>query len=235
MARAERPPKALGKGPSSPLLATGGFRRSLACGCIPPVSAFPWSPVLGVSVSPSLLIGPSVTGAGSTARPRDLILTWSPLFFFVLCVIVTQLCLTPWPVVYQGPPSMEFSRQEYYSGLPFPSPGHLPDPGVEPRSPALQALYRLSHQGVPLLKRVPFTGPWSQDLGTSFGRTCSYLYPLMCCPRWQIPSQALPWRPFPTQQREGRHSDTRSLLLVHMERSRHRARLPSARPGTTRV
>ena len=35
--------------------------------------------------------------------------------------------------------SMEFSRQEYWSGLPFPSPGDLPDPGIEPRSPALQA------------------------------------------------------------------------------------------------
>ena len=48
----------------------------------------------------------------------------------------------------QAPPSMEFSRQEYWSGLPFPSPGDLPDPGIEPRSPALWALYRLSHQGM---------------------------------------------------------------------------------------
>ena len=38
-----------------------------------------------------------------------------------------------------GPPSMGFSRQEYWSGWPFPSPGDLPDPGIEPRSPALQA------------------------------------------------------------------------------------------------
>ena len=38
----------------------------------------------------------------------------------------------------QAPPSMEFSRQEYWSGLPFPSPGNLPDPGIEPRSPSLQ-------------------------------------------------------------------------------------------------
>ena len=41
---------------------------------------------------------------------------------------------------------MEFSRQEYWSGLPFPSPGDLPNPGIEPGSPALQAdVYRLSH------------------------------------------------------------------------------------------
>ena len=39
----------------------------------------------------------------------------------------------------QAPLSMGFSRQEYYSGLPFPSPGDLPDPGIEPRSPTLQA------------------------------------------------------------------------------------------------
>ena len=44
-----------------------------------------------------------------------------------------------WTVAYQAPPSMGFSRQEYWSGVPLPSPGHLPDPGIEPRSPALQA------------------------------------------------------------------------------------------------
>ena len=42
-------------------------------------------------------------------------------------------------VAYQAPPSMEFSRHEYWSGLPFPSPEDLPNPGIKPRSPALQA------------------------------------------------------------------------------------------------
>ena len=46
---------------------------------------------------------------------------------------------TPWTVACQAPLFMGFSRQEYWSGLPFPSPGDLPDPGIEPRSPALQA------------------------------------------------------------------------------------------------
>ena len=46
---------------------------------------------------------------------------------------------TPWTVAYKALLSMEFSRQEYWSGLPFPSPGHLPDPGIEPKSPTLQA------------------------------------------------------------------------------------------------
>ena len=50
-----------------------------------------------------------------------------------------RLFATPWTAAYQAPPSMGFSRQEYWSGVPLPSPGHLPDPGVEPRSPALQA------------------------------------------------------------------------------------------------
>ena len=46
---------------------------------------------------------------------------------------------TPWAVAYQAPLSMEFSRPEYWNGLPFPSPGELPDPGIESGSPALQA------------------------------------------------------------------------------------------------
>ena len=46
---------------------------------------------------------------------------------------------TPWTVAYNAPPSMGFPRQGYWSGLPFPSPGDLPDPGIEPGSPALQA------------------------------------------------------------------------------------------------
>ena len=59
------------------------------------------------------------------------------------CVcLFTQSCptLTTWTVARQAPLSMEFSRQEYWSGLPFPSPGDLPDPGIEPGSPALQAV-----------------------------------------------------------------------------------------------
>ena len=50
-----------------------------------------------------------------------------------------RLFVTPWTVACQAPPSMGFSRQEYWSGVPFPSPGDLPNPGMEPGSPALQA------------------------------------------------------------------------------------------------
>ena len=50
-----------------------------------------------------------------------------------------QLFGTPWTVAYQASPSMGFSRQEYWSGLSFPSPGDLSDPGIDPGSPALEA------------------------------------------------------------------------------------------------
>ena len=50
-----------------------------------------------------------------------------------------RLFATPWTVAHEAPPSMEFSSQEYWSGFPFPSPGDLLDPGIEPRSPALHA------------------------------------------------------------------------------------------------
>ena len=64
-----------------------------------------------------------------------------------------RLFAAPWTIACQAPPSMDFSRQEYWNGLPFPSPGDLPDPGIEPESPALrQTLYHLSHQG---------TSPWN--------------------------------------------------------------------------
>ena len=52
---------------------------------------------------------------------------------------VRLFATTPWTVAHQAPPSMEFSRWEYWSGLPFPSPGDLPNPGIKPQSPTLQA------------------------------------------------------------------------------------------------
>ena len=67
---------------------------------------------------------------------------------YLLCYV--WLIAHPQTVVYQAPLSIKCSRQEYCSGLPFPSPGDLLDPGIEPRSPILQAkmLYHLSHQGI---------------------------------------------------------------------------------------
>ena len=59
------------------------------------------------------------------------------LYEWVKSLSHVWLFATPWSVAYQAPPSMGFSRQEYWSGLPFPSPGDLPNPGVEPRFPTL--------------------------------------------------------------------------------------------------
>ena len=63
----------------------------------------------------------------------------------VLCIVavsrqvLSDSFATPWTVAYQAPPSMGFSRQEYWRGLPFSSPGNLPGPGIELRSSTLQA------------------------------------------------------------------------------------------------
>ena len=66
-------------------------------------------------------------------------------------LLVAQSCPTlciPWTITHQAPLSMGFFRQQHWSGLPFPSPGDLPDPGIEPKCPALKkTLYHLSHQG----------------------------------------------------------------------------------------
>ena len=64
----------------------------------------------------------------------------------VLCYSIStvQLFVTPWTVARQASPSMGFSRQEYWRGLPFPSPGDLTNPGIESGSPAFQAESLLS-------------------------------------------------------------------------------------------
>ena len=62
------------------------------------------------------------------------------------------LFATLWTVAYKDSPSIGFSRQEYWSGLPFPSPGDLPDPGIDPGSPAMEA--DANHRGSPICHRV---------------------------------------------------------------------------------
>ena len=71
------------------------------------------------------------------------------------------LFLIPQTVVHQAPLSVEFSRQEYWSRLPFPPPGDLPDPGTEPRSPALRADSVMSEPpGKPKLPQTLPLTPW---------------------------------------------------------------------------
>ena len=77
-----------------------------------------------------------------------------------MCVLsrsVMPVSATPWTVARQAPLSMGFSRQEYWSGLPFSSPGDLPDPGIEPRSPELQVDSLLSEPSRKPIKWLHFT------------------------------------------------------------------------------
>ena len=82
-----------------------------------------------------------------------------------------QLFAIPWTVAYQAPPSMGFSRQENWSGLPFPSSGDLPDAGIEPRSPALQADALLSEPPVECQCQMVKNPPTIQEIQVrSLGR-----------------------------------------------------------------
>ena len=91
------------------------------------------SPLEGKGADAFLHQHPRVTGwvlppeSGEEVKWKCWLFSRDPLF------------ATPWTIACQAPLSMEFSRQEYWSGLPFPTPGDLPNPGIEPRSPALQA------------------------------------------------------------------------------------------------
>ena len=70
-----------------------------------------------------------------------------------------RLFAAQWTVAYQAPLSMGFSKEEFWSGLPFPSPGDLPDPGIEPGSPALQADALPSKPPGKSLRNVQFPNP----------------------------------------------------------------------------
>ena len=63
----------------------------------------------------------------------------TPVIMNVLAVSCVRLSVTPWTITHKAPLSMEFSMQQYWSGLPFPSPGNLPNQGIKPGSPALKA------------------------------------------------------------------------------------------------
>ena len=75
--------------------------------------------------------------------------------------------MTPWTVAHQAPLAVGFFRQEYGSGLPFPSPGHLPNPGIEPSSPALVGgLFTTEPPGKPgnICDRNLSKGTWTEDI-----------------------------------------------------------------------
>ena len=93
-------------------------------------------PVFIISVS-------GLWSASHLARNLSFILDFSPSLPTCVCVCVRSrvwLFVTPQNIAHQAPLSMRFSRQEYWSGLPFPSPGDLPNPGIELESPTSPAL-----------------------------------------------------------------------------------------------
>ena len=106
------------------------------------------------------------------------------------CSVMSDSSVTPWTVARQAPPSMGFSRQEHWSGLPFPSPGDLPNPGVEPRSPTLQTdSLPAVPPGKPVVKRPPANADmgdlglipgWGRCPGEGHGNPLSVL-------AWRIP------------------------------------------------
>ena len=104
----------------------------------------------------SLKLRQSSTVGSALASPNSFVHYW------LLCAVLSRfsrvwLCATPGTVAHQAPLSMGFSRQEYWSGLPFPPPGDLPNPGIEPGPPTLQADSLLSE---PLGKPFDCSGSW---------------------------------------------------------------------------
>ena len=98
-------------------------------------------------------------------------LAWSVCEHCTACVLRrVRLFATPWPIARQAPLSMEFPRQESWSGVPFPSPGNLPDPEIEPGSPAWQAdSLPLYHRGSPERNQAPL----EKCLTPGLGRDCT--------------------------------------------------------------
>ena len=97
-------------------------------------------PQLGFLIVFSVIYSITFMGSGD-GRGKEVQERWLEKVsqLIVKSLIRVWLFATLYTVAYQAPPSMGFSRQEYWSGLPCPSPGDLPNPGIEPRSPALEA------------------------------------------------------------------------------------------------
>ena len=128
------------------------------------------------------------------------VLLMSFLGIFSCCCLVAKTCLTlatPWTIACQVPLSMEFPRRKHWSGLPFPPPGDLPNPGIEPRSPALQVDSLPSElPGKPKNTRVGsqslLQGIFlTQELNQGFLYCRRILYQIA---KWQPHSSILAWK-----------------------------------------
>ena len=112
-----------------------------------------------------------------------------------------RLFETLWTIAYQAPPSMGFSRQEYWSGLPFPSPGDLPDPGIKPRCPAFQADASTSKSpGKSERERQvshDVTHMWNLKYDVKITQSCLSLCDHMDCSPEILQARILEWVAFP--------------------------------------
>ena len=127
-------------------------------------------PITHCSPFPDLFLGSrdckileeQMNRARSKQKPRRCVCKypWAAVVESLSCV---QLFVTPWTVAHQAPLSMGFSRQEYWSGLPFPPPRDLPNPGIEPSSPALASRFFTTE---PAGKPTP-----GQSIGLNAGST----------------------------------------------------------------
>ena len=118
-----------------------------------------------------MYLPPNFQSPSESPQLKTFSMKWSEVKL-LSCV---RLFATPWTVAYQAPQSMAFSRQECWSGLPFPPPGNVPDRGIKPTSPALQAdSSPLSHQGSP---RVGIKYHNLLPLGWNNSELCFTLFP----------------------------------------------------------
>ena len=126
---------------------------ALLCPLWDPMDCSPWGSSVRWLLQARMLKWVSISFSRESSWPRD----WTQVFCIagrcfnlwatrealwkvkVKLLSHVWLFVTPWTVAHQAPPLTGLSRQEYWSGLPFPSPGDLPNPGIEPRSPALKA------------------------------------------------------------------------------------------------
>ena len=122
------------------------------------LSAFPAPPLHPPLTHPALAISvlPAVSQHDSSFNSGCILVT---SYLCHMCVLGRFSCIwlfaTPWTIAYQASLSLRFSRQEYWNGLPFAPPEDLPDPGIEPVSPAAPSLridsLLLSHRGSPFV------------------------------------------------------------------------------------
>ena len=123
-----------------------------------------------------------------------------------------RLFATPWTVAYQASPSMGFSRKEYWSELPFPSPGDLPDPGIEPGSPTFQTDPLTSE---PPGKPYDWLLCWSSVQFSSVTLSCPTLCdPMDCTVHRILQFRILEWVNFPFSRGSSQPRDRTQVFHI---------------------